>query len=390
MLYKNNKLYLSNICLLDVVKNYKIPTYVYSKNIVKTNLDRFKLAFKGKSKVFFALKSNNNKNLLSFLRTQNVGIDAVSAGEIKIALSNKFNPDKIIFSGIGKKLSEIKYAVQNNIHQINVESPQELERVGNICKKMKKSINIGFRFNPDVNPETHPYITTGFRENKFGMDSSFIPTITKILNNYKKELILRGVTLHIGSQLLDINVIGEAVHKTIPLFKYFRSLGYNMDRFNVGGGVGIPYKESDKKVDINAYGKMILNLLSKLDCDIHCEPGRYIVGNAGVLITQVQYIKKTPYKNFIIVDSGMHHFLRPALYNAYHDIKPLIKHQGEKLVYDIVGPICETSDFLGKMRLISKIEQGDFLAIGNVGAYGYVMMNNYNEHPQAKEIFKNL
>lgn len=388
MIYKRNKLYLSDICLMDLVKNYRVPIYVYSKKVISTNLTSFKNAFNGKAKIFFALKSNSNKQILTFLRSKSVGIDAVSMGEIKLAMSYGFKPANIIFSGVGKTEDEIKFAIKKDI-QINVESPQELERAGKLSQKLKKNVFIGLRFNPDVNPETHPYITTGFRENKFGMADYFIPILTTILKKYK-TLSLRGVTIHIGSQLLKTDVIGEAVKKTIPVYKYFQSLGYELDRFNVGGGVGIQYKKSDPKVDIKAYGKMILNLLKDLGCDICCEPGRYIVGNAGVLITRIEYIKKTPYKNFVITDTGMHHFLRPALYNAYHDIFPLVKSGGEKIMYDVVGPICESSDFLGKMRLFSGIKQGDFLALANAGAYGYVLVNNYNEHPRPKEIFKSL
>ncbi len=388
MVYKKNKLYLSNICLIDLVKTYKVPIYVYSKKIISNNLTNFKNAFKGKAKIFFALKSNSNKQILSFLKSKGIGIDAVSLGEIKLAISNGFQPANIIFSGVGKTEEEIKFAIKTGI-QINVESPQELERAGKLSQKLKKNVFIGLRFNPDVNPETHPYITTGFRENKFGMANYFIPILTTILKKYK-TLSLRGVTLHIGSQLLKTDVIGEAIKKTIPVYKYFQSLGYELDRFNVGGGIGIKYQKTDIKVDINSYGKMILELLKDLDCDICCEPGRYIVGNAGVLITRIEYIKQTPYKNFVITDTGMHHFLRPALYGAYHEILPLIKTRGEKIMYDVVGPICESSDFLGKMRVFSGIKQGDFLAIANTGAYGYVLVNNYNEHPKPKEIFKSL
>ena len=388
MVYKKNKLYLSEICLIDLVKNYKVPIYVYSKKIILNNLANFKNAFNGKAKIFFAMKSNSNKQILSCLRSKGVGIDAVSMGEIKLALAYGFKPNKIIFSGVGKTEDEVKFAIKQGI-QINVESPGELERAGKLSQKLKKNVAIGLRFNPDVNPETHPYITTGFRENKFGMANYFTPILTTILKKYK-TLSLRGVTLHIGSQLLKTDVIGDAIKKTIPVYRYFQSLGYNLDKFNVGGGVGIAYKKSDPEVDIKFYGKMILDLLGDLGCDICCEPGRYIVGNAGSLITRIEYIKKTPYKNFVITDTGMHHFLRPALYGAYHEILPLKKSRGEKVMYDVVGPICESSDFLGKMRVFSGIKQGDFLAIANVGAYGYVLANNYNEHPKPKEILKSL
>ncbi len=389
MVYKNNKLYLSDICLIDLVENYKVPLYVYSQKIIHTNLSKFENAFNKNAKIFFALKSNSNKQVLDFLKKQNVGIDAVSLGEVKLALLNGFAADKIIFSGVGKTKDEIEFAIKKQIYQISVESPQELERVGFLADKLRKNISIGFRFNPNVNPDTHSYITTGFRENKFGMDSSFIPALSEILKKYNR-LNLKGVALHIGSQLLKTDAIGEAIRKTIPIYKHFKSLGHDLSRFNVGGGVGIKYRDADKEVNINEYGKMVLDLLKDLGCDICCEPGRYIVGNAGVLVAQIQYVKTTPYKNFLITDTGMHHFLRPALYGAYHDIKPLVKTKGKELMYDVVGPICESSDFLGKMRVLTGVKQGDFLAIANAGAYGCVMSNSYNEHPRPKEIFKSL
>ena len=217
MVYKNNKLYLSDICLENLVKNYKVPTYVYSKKIIDENLTKYKKAFKDKGEIFFALKSNSNQKIMSFLNSKNIGIDAVSAGEIKASLEVGFKPDKIIFSGVGKTEEEIKFSIKKNINQINVESPGELERIGFYAKKLSKTVPIGFRFNPDVNPNTHPYITTGFRENKFGMDSSFVPILSNILKQ-NEHLDLKGITLHIGSQLLETDIIGEAVKKTIPVF----------------------------------------------------------------------------------------------------------------------------------------------------------------------------
>ena len=384
--YKDDELYFQQIALSHLVKQHGTPIYVYSLSVIQERLQKFIQAFDHQISVHFAMKCNANQKILQQMQKAQIGVDVVSQGEIKEAFAVGFQPSDVIFSGVAKTIKELTFAIENNIKQINVESPQELERIGILTEKLGKTACVAFRYNPDVNPVTHPYITTGLRENKFGMDSSFLPEIESILKKYQR-LILRGVTIHIGSQVLDISVIQEAIEKTIPIYKYFESLGFPIESFDVGGGLGIPYQKEQQTPNIDHYGQMILGLLKPLSCEIICEPGRILMAPAGILLTEVQYIKSTSFKNFAMVDTGMHHLLRPALYDAHHEIWPLKQKKGLGKVYDVVGPICESADVIGKSRLLKELKQGDLLAILDVGAYGYIMANKYNAHPFPEEIF---
>ena len=381
--YKNKELYFQKTPLKKLASQHKTPLYVYSKSVIQERLKAYLQALE--VDVHFSMKCNDNPQILQLIQEQGVGVDVVSLGEMHKALSAGFQPSDIVFSGVAKTIEELEFAIQKNIKQVNVESQQELERLGQLAQRLQKSISVAFRYNPDVSPDTHPHITTGFRENKFGMDSSFLTEIEHLLRKYP-QLILRGVTLHIGSQILDIAVIKEAIAKTIPIYRHFQSLGFPVDRFDIGGGLGISYYPEQKSPDLMDYGRAIGDLLKPLGCQILGEPGRIIMAPAGVLLTEVQYIKNTAFKNFAIVDTGMHHLLRPALYNAYHNIKPLDERKGTEMVYDIVGPICESADVLGKSRSLKQLKQGDLLAILDVGAYGHVMASGYNSHPLPQEI----
>ena len=383
--YKNQELYFQKTPLKKVAFKHKTPLYVYSTSVIQERLKAYLQAFEHQVDVHFSMKCNDNQQILQLIQKQRVGVDVVSLGEMNKALLAGFQPSDFVFSGVAKTTEELEFAIQKNIKQINVESPQELERLGQLTQNLQKSISVAFRYNPDVSPETHPHITTGFRENKFGMDSSFLAEIEYLLKKYP-QLILRGVTLHIGSQILDITVMKEAILKTIPIYQHFQSLGFPVDRFDVGGGLGISYYLEQKSPHLKDYGRVVRDLLKGLGCQILGEPGRIIMAPAGVLLTEVQYVKNTSFKNFAMVNTGMHHLLRPALYNAYHDIKLLDERKGAEMVYDIVGPICESADVLGKSRSLKQLKQGDLLAILNVGAYGYVMANNYNSHPLPQEV----
>ena len=384
--YKNKELYLQKTLLSQLAVKYKTPLYVYSTSVICQRLQTYLEAFHHQADIYFSIKSNSNPQVLELIQKQGVGVDVVSSGEIKKAFLAGFKSSDVIFSGVAKTSEDLEFAINKNIKQINVESPQELDRIGQIAQRLQKPASIAFRYNPDVSPETHPHITTGFRENKFGMDSSFLPHLQELLSKHK-QLVLKGVTLHIGSQILSIDVMKEAISKTIPIYKHFQSLGFPVDRFDIGGGLGISYYQGQLSPDVGEFGQMVRDLLEPLGCHILCEPGRVIIGPAGVLLTQVQYIKNTPYKNFVMVDTGMHHLLRPVLYNAYHEIFNL-KQKKESVgkVYDVVGPICESADVLGKARVFKGLEQDDLLAILDVGAYGYSMANLYNSHPLPKEI----
>ena len=364
------------------------PFYVYDLEGLKGRVQVFKEHLPKGASVHFAMKTNFNKKVLETVFSQNCGADLVSGGELRRALECGCLAQDIVFSGVGKTIQEIDAALEAGIKQINVESPQELMRISERARALKKEAPVAFRMNPDVNPETHPYIKTGFRENKFGMDESFLPELLQIVESSQGLLQLKGLTLHIGSQIRDLSPFEEAIRKTLVVHRELLSQGWALETFDVGGGVGISYESADLEEDvasIQEYGEILKRCFQKEDCQVLCEPGRIIVGRFGVLCTQVQYIKESPYKKFVIVDTGMHHLLRPSLYQAYHRILPMQLGKKATQVYDIVGPICESSDVLGHDRLLPEIQQGDWLAIADVGAYGAVMSSHYNLHTPPKE-----
>lgn len=388
--FRENGLYLGGVSLTSIAKKHGTPTYVYDIDGMVTRLRELKEAFQNKAEIHYATKANSCVEVLKAFKKEKIGVDTVSWGEAQSAVEAGFSHKDIIFSGVAKTEEELTKAIKYQIKQINVESPQELERIGQIAKKLKKKVAVAFRMNPNVNPSTHPYITTGFRENKFGMDTSFLPELRGILTKYKKFIELKGLTIHIGSQLLELTSLKEAIQKTIPIYLDFKNSGYPLETFDIGGGVGIPY-DGKESVQLKDYGKMVLDLLSPLGCRILTEPGRVLVAEFGVLLTEIQYIKKTPYKNFAIVNSGMNHLIRPSLYEAIHRIFPVNykaanNTQEDSELYDIVGPICESSDFLGKDRYLPKLEQGNVLAVLDAGAYGYSMASFYNHHKLPKEV----
>ncbi len=364
------------------------PTYAYSFKRILQNLAELRSAFTQQVSIHFAMKTNSNRELLKRLKNEGVGVDVVSGGEIARSLECGFKGSDIIFSGVAKSHEEINYALETKIKMFNVESPEELERIGQLATKKSVVAPISFRMNPNVDAKTHPYITTGFKENKFGMDKSAIPLLLNILKKYESNLNLLGLDFHIGSQLESLKPFEAALKKAIPNFLQFRKSGFKLRSFDIGGGIGVPYKKNQKPFDLKKFGKMVEKNLRPLDCEIVCEPGRFLVADAGVLLTKVEYVKKTPYKSFIIVNTGMHHLLRPALYGAHHEIYPVSEKSKAKLrTFDVVGPICESSDWLAHERRLPTPEQGDILAIADVGAYGFVMASDYNLHPKPHEIF---
>lgn len=364
--------------------------YIYDQEDVRSRLERIKNSFSGQVDIHYAMKANHNREILKAVKNSGCGVDIVSGGELNWALDCGFTADEIVFSGVGKTSTEIQLAVEKQIKQINVESPQELERIGRIALELGKTANVAFRMNPDVDADTHPYIKTGFRDNKFGMDESFLPALLEILSRYKKQLNLRGLTLHIGSQIKNTQSIFDAIKKTLPLIHHLRQLGYNLETFDIGGGLGVDYESSNTEEELNRvdeFGPRVLSVLKDQKLRILVEPGRAVVARAGILIGEVQYIKKTPFKNFAILNTGMHHLMRPCLYEAFHRIEPVVQDLNtNKLLYDIVGPICESSDVVGFDRSLPVLNQGDLLAIFDVGAYGYVMSNSYNMHESPIEL----
>ncbi|MNK01116.1 Diaminopimelate decarboxylase [compost metagenome] len=381
MEYINNELCLGpqKKPLLPLCANYMRPIYVYDLDFVAQRYQAMSTALKS-VRLFYAMKANSNVGVLQKLKSLGAGADVVSLGEIKRALECGFTPEEIVYSGVGKTVFEISEALKLGIYQINVESLPELERIGAVAKQAGKKTAVALRLNPDVDIKTHPYIATGLKDNKFGMELSLIPELIQVLKKHAEHIELVGVSLHLGSQMLEFSGYQEALQKLKVVYQDLKKEFSSLKRFDFGGGLGIFYDRMDLKLEeslLKEYAQITLETLKDLDCELQSEPGRWLVGHCGVLLSQVQYIKETSVKNFIIVDSGMNHLLRPALYEAQHTILPLQKKAGE-IKGDIVGPICESADFFGKDRTLSTVAENDFVAIADTGAYGYSMANVYN------------
>jgi diaminopimelate decarboxylase len=377
----------------QIIGPYEAPVYLYDLDDIESRFRAYEKAFSGlKHTIHYALKANSHPLILAQLASWGAGVDTVSGGEIRKALNAGFAPAKIIFSGVAKTRKEIEFAVQNKIKQINIESPAELARVIEISRKLKSVTDVAFRLNPDVNPKTHPYITTGFRENKFGMDESFLPELIGQLNGARDAVKLRGLTMHIGSLLFDLDVLNEAMEKTLAVHHTLEKEGFSLDRFDVGGGLGIRYETDDTSEEIAMlakYGDRLKATVAQhlpTTTEILAEPGRLLVARSGILVTEIQYIKRAPSKTFAIVDTGMHHLLRPALYQAKHRVLALRDSKPERLTYDVVGPICESSDVLAKNVDLPEMQAGELLAIADAGAYGFSMANTYNSHDLPREV----
>ncbi len=367
-----------------LAQKYDTPLYVYDFNEVAKNYEAIKEAFKArKSLIAYAIKANSNLSLLKLLADLGSGADCVSIGEIKRALLAGIPPYKIIFSGVGKRDEEIAEALEKDILYINIESEAEGDRVEQIAKELGKIARISVRVNPNIDPKTHPYISTGLSENKFGVD---IDTAKRLYLLAKKSPYLSpvGIHFHIGSQLTELNPIKEASAIVADLVRSLQKIDINIKFFDVGGGLGIRYKD-EKTIEPYDYAQAILSTLSGLDVTIVCEPGRFIVGNAGVFLTRVLYEKRTASKRFIIVDGAMNDLLRPSLYNAYHEVE-VVGKEGEGEPADVVGPVCESGDFLAKDRPLPPTEPGDLILVKSAGAYGFVMSSNYNTRPRPAEV----
>lgn len=381
MEYVNDELCLGPLKkpLLPLVTNYMRPIYVYDLDFIGQRYQAMATALKS-VRLFYAMKANSNPGVLQKLRSLGAGADVVSLGEIKRALEAGFQPGDIVYSGVGKTRHEISEALKLGILQINVESLPELERIGKIARELGKKTQVALRLNPDVDIKTHPYIATGLKDNKFGMELSLIPALTQVLKAYSDVIELAGVSLHLGSQMLEFSGYQEALQKLKRVYLDLKKDFPTLRRFDFGGGLGIFYDRADLEMEqslLKEYAQITLETLGDLQCELQSEPGRWLVAHCGALLTQVQYIKETSAKTFVIVDAGMNHLIRPSLYEASHRIEPLIK-KSEAMVVDIVGPICESSDFFAKERSLPKVQEGDFLAILDSGAYGYSMASVYN------------
>ena len=375
--------------LMDVVAGHRTPLYVYDQIDVLQRIDWYRSAFVRPVKIHFALKANPYLPLLKSMAQKKIGADVVSGGELNRALEAGIAPGAIVFSGVAKSNDELRLALTHKIGQINVESLSELERLAKLSQAHTFRVRIALRLNPDVQPETHHHITTGHRDNKFGLDMEQLPDAIKVLRAHADHLHFYGLAMHVGSQILNPGPMIQAVERLKSMFVHLRQQGWPLQSLDIGGGLGINYEQNDINGDhdrLKNYAKQVEATLADLECDLLLEPGRFLVARAGALLLQVEYVKPTPHRNFIIVNSGMNHLLRPALYQAEHRIVPLANVEGSEFTYDVVGPICESTDILGRDRKLVAPKEGEWLAVLDTGAYGYSMANQYNLRPLPEQI----
>ncbi len=383
--YRDRELYCENIPIKELAKEVGAPFYLYSKKAIEDKIKSYKDAFKDYSALIcYAAKSNSNLTLLKIFQKNGFGLDTVSGGEIYKGVLAGFEPSKIVYAGVGKTDREIMYGIDKGILSFNIESEQEIDVIDYLAGELGKKANISIRVNPDVNPKTHPYISTGLRKSKFGIDiEEAIKVYKKAVK--KKNLNVVGIHCHIGSQILDISPYKEAVEKVSNLVFQLKKDGIELKYFDIGGGLGIKYKPEDNPPKPKDLANLILPIVKETGLQLILEPGRSLIGEAGALITQVIFTKNKKDKHFIIVDSGMNDLIRPSVYNAYHHIIS-VERKDKKVIADIVGPICETGDFLALDREIDDVKRGDYLAVLSAGAYGSSMSSNYNVRPRAMEI----
>ena len=381
--YNKKVLHFDGINLLDIASN-ETPFYLYSENKILSNLDEYQQGLTDvDSLVCYSVKANSSISILSLLSKKDCGFDIVSGGELSKVIKAGGNPSKVVFSGVGKTDEEIRFAIQNQIFCFNVESHSELIRINKIASQLKTKAQIAIRVNPAIDAKTHPYIATGMTENKFGISENEVINIYSEANKLG-SIDIRGIDFHIGSQITELSPYINSCKKVKEIINKLSGLDIKLHHIDIGGGLAIKY-ENEKLTTKKEFMTSIKNDLSGLGLKIVIEPGRSLVGDAGIIVTKALYIKKTPTKNFLIVDVGMNDFLRPPLYGAFHSIREIEQKETDSIKYDVVGPVCESSDFVGKDRTLS-VEEGDYLAIENVGAYGFALSSNYNSRPRLAEL----
>ena len=384
-LYKKGELYAEDVPVRKIVAQFGTPVYIYSTGTLVRHFRAYDEAFDGKPHIIcFALKANSNTALIRLFAKQGSGADVVSGGELFRALKAGVPAKKIVYAGVGKTGDEIRYALKNKILMFNVESENELREIDRIAGDMKVKAPIALRINPDIDPQTHPYISTGLKKHKFGIPIEYALEHYKFAKSLKNTAVI-GIHKHIGSQLTKISPFVDSLKRILILIDELAKHRIKIDYLDVGGGLGITYfdEEPPQPKDL---AKQILPMLKNRDLTLVMEPGRSLVGNAGILITKTLYLKEGEEKNFIIVDAGMNDLMRPSLYDAYHHIQPVVKSKRSTIIADIVGPICESGDFLAKNREVRKVKQGEYLAVMSAGAYGFSMSSNYNSRPRAAEV----
>jgi diaminopimelate decarboxylase len=383
--YQNGQLRAEGVDLEDIAEHFGTPCYVYSRATLERHWQVFDTALDSHPHLIcYAVKANSSLAVLQVLAQLGSGFDIVSAGELERVLRAGGEPSRIVFSGVGKRAAEMRRALEVGIRCFNVESEAELDRLDAVAAAAGHTAPVSIRVNPDVDARTHPYISTGLRDNKFGID------VDRALEVYQRaaelpHLKVTGIDCHIGSQLTEIAPFVDALDRVLQLVDRLQAAGIELAHIDLGGGLGIPYEAQDHPPLPDTYAQALLTRMAGRPQELLLEPGRAIAGNAGLLLTRVEYLKPTAHKNFAIVDAAMNDLQRPALYDAWHDIVPVRPREGTATRYDVVGPICETGDFLGKARDLV-LATGDLLAVRSAGAYGFTMSSNYNSRPRAAEV----
>lgn len=383
--YKKDELYAEDVPVVELAQKFGTPLYIYSHSTLVRHIKAYSDAFKGYPHILcYALKANSNSAIVKLMASHGVGADVVSGGELFRALRAGIPPKKIVYAGVGKSTEEIEYALKKKILMFNVESEDELREINKVAGQLKTKAPVALRINPDIDPQTHPYISTGLKKHKFGLP------IERAIDYYKLALSMPnievvGIHKHIGSQLTKLSPFVDALKRILMLVDDLMTHGIEIRYLDIGGGLGITY--SDEKPPLpSQLAKGILPLLKGRSLTLAIEPGRSIVGNAGILVTKVLYLKKGHEKEFVIVDAAMNDLIRPSIYGAYHHIQPVKQKRAKKITADIVGPICESGDFLAKDRQIVEVKAGEYLAVMSAGAYGFAMASNYNSRPRPAEV----
>ncbi|HEY9445504.1 MAG TPA: diaminopimelate decarboxylase [Burkholderiales bacterium] len=381
--YKESELYVEGVPLAVVAERHGTPCYVYSRAALTAAYQAFDAAFAGRDHlVCYAVKANSNLAILNLYARLGSGFDIVSGGELKRVLAAGGNPAKVVFSGVGKTVEEMRLALQANILCFNVESGSELKRLDRVAGDMGVRAPVSIRVNPDVDARTHPYIATGLKESKFGVAYDAAYELYRQAHALP-HLVVRGIDCHIGSQLTEVEPFQEALTKVVALYDRLEAAGIALGHIDIGGGLGIRYRDETPPA-VEEYARALLEVIGDRKSKLLCEPGRLLVGNAGLLLTRVEYLKEGETRNFAIVDAGMNDLMRPALYDAWHDMLPVKQGTGG-ISYEVVGPVCESGDFLGHARTLA-LDEGALLAILSAGAYGMSMSSNYNSRPRAAEV----
>lgn len=388
--YSENTLYCEQVAVADIARRAGTPCFVYSQAEILGRFNAYKAGFgDAPHKICYAVKANSNLSVLRLLAEAGAGFDIVSGGELFRVLKAGGDPATVVFSGVGKTAQDIDYAITSGIHSFNCESPDEMRLIDSIAARLGKKVRVAFRVNPDIDARTHPYISTGLKKNKFGIDIRQAPRLYGEALEHK-NLLVEGVSCHIGSQILETEPIVEAADRVLELVEGLRKAGIPIQHLDLGGGLGVSYQDSEPAPDITSTVRRMVEHTAGRDLTLHIEPGRSIVGPAGILVTRVLYRKNTEQKEFVVVDAAMTELIRPALYNAHHDIIPLRSADNRgTFIADVVGPVCETGDFLAHDRKLPQVMPGDLLAVCTAGAYGFTQSSNYNSRPRPAEILVN-